>query len=70
MNSLDIIFISISSMLTVFLVLTALALMMRLIERLFPYKEKEEDVAVYSAIASVHSALYPGAKITKIEEEK
>lgn len=70
MNAPDIISISISALLSVFVVLSGLAIIMQLILRLFPEKEKEEDLAIFSAIASVHSIHFPGTKITKIKEEK
>lgn len=66
----DILLISFSALLTVFIILSGLAVIMQLILRFFPVKESEEDVAIYSAIASVYSSLYPGTKITKIEEIK
>jgi len=66
----DILLISFSALLTVFIILSGLAVIMQLIMRFFPGKEVDEDVTVYSAIASVHSRLFPGTKITKIEEVK
>ena len=66
----DILLISFSALLTVFMILAGLALIMRLIIHLFPVQENDEDVAVYSAIASVYSSMYPGTKISKIEEVK
>ena len=68
MQSPDIISVSLSAFVAVFLILSALAGLMRLMIRFFPTKETEEDLAVYSAIVSAHSVVYPGRKITKIEE--
>ena len=70
MESFEIIYISISALLTVFTILSGLAILMRLIIRVFPENKLEEDLAVYSAIASAYSKLYPGTKITRIEETK
>ena len=70
MESIDIVFISLSALITVFIILSGLAAIMQLIIRFFPVREADEDIAIYSAIASVHSSLYPGTKITKIEEVK
>ena len=70
MESSEIIYISISALITVFVILSGLAILMQIIIRVFPDKKLEEDVAPYSAIASVYSKLYPGTKITKIEEVK
>ncbi len=38
--------------------------------KFFPVKEKAEDLAVYSVLASVLSAKFPGKKITNIKEVK
>ncbi|KAA3662353.1 MAG: hypothetical protein DWQ10_02580 [Calditrichaeota bacterium] len=70
MQSPDLISISFSAFLIVFFILSSLAVVMQLIIRLFPAKEMDDDLTIYSAIASVHSTLYPGKKITKIEEIK
>jgi len=66
----DILLISFSALLTVFIILSGLAAIMQLIIRFFPVKETDDDAAIYSAIASAHSSLFPGTKITKIEEVK
>ena len=58
-----------SAFVVVFIILTALALFMRLIIIFFPDKS-DDDTAVFAAIASVMNRVYPGKKITKIEEVK
>jgi hypothetical protein len=70
MDSPGIILICFLTLITVFIVLSVLALIMQLIIRLFPVKEPYEDLAVYSAIASVYNKIFPGTKIKKIEEIK
>lgn len=70
MEPFEIVYISISSLITVFLILSGLAILMQLMIKVFPEKRTEEDLAAYSAIASVYSKLYPGTKITRIEEAK
>ncbi len=70
MESPDILSISFSVILTVFLILTVLAISIKIITQLFPFKENKEDTTIYAAIASNYSAIYPGTKITKIEEIK
>lgn len=70
MEQFEIIYISISSFITVFIILSGLAILMQLIIKAFPVKKAEVDLEVYSAIASVHANLYPGTKITQIEEVK
>ncbi|MCA9734078.1 MAG: hypothetical protein H6696_04080 [Deferribacteres bacterium] len=70
MQSPDLISISLSAFTIVFIILSALAVVMQLIINFFPEKGTGDDLAVYSAIASVHSAIYPDKRITKIEEVK
>ena len=70
MNSPDIISICYSAFVTVFFILAGLAIFMQLIMKAFPNKKSADDAPVYSAVASVYSAIYPGTKITKIEEIK
>jgi len=62
--------VCISAFIVVFIILTALALFMRLIIILFPDKSEDDDKAVFAAIASVINRVYPGKKITKIKEVK
>jgi hypothetical protein len=66
----DILLVSFSALLTVFIILAGLAIIMQLIMRFFPDKEVQDDADIYSAIVSLHSSLYPASKITKIEEVK
>lgn len=70
MQSPDILSVSLSAFVAVFLILSVLAAIMQLIIGLFPTKSADDDWAVYSAVISAHSAIYPGKKITKIEEVK
>ena len=70
MHSSDISFICISAFISVFLILSLLAVIMQAIMKFFPVKEKAEDLAVYSVLASVLSAKFPGKKITNIKEVK
>ena len=65
----ELVSVCISAFIVVFIILTALALFMRLIIILFPDKP-DDDKAVYAVIASVMNSIYPGTKITKIEEVK
>jgi len=54
----------------VFAILVFLALIMRLIILIFPEKKALTDTAVVAALAAVVSRVFPGKKITKIEEQK
>jgi hypothetical protein len=70
MESHGILSICFSAITTVFLILSGLAVSMKIITRLFPFKEVIKDSTIYAAIASSYSAIYPGTKITKIKEIK
>lgn len=50
------------------ILLSILAAMMRLILVIFPEKEDSVDTTILAAIASVARQVYPGTKITKVEE--
>lgn len=62
--------VCISAFIAVFVVLTFLAISMRVIIVVFPEKQKDEDAAIIAAISSTLSNIYPKTKITKIEEQK
>ena len=66
----DLFSVCISAFIVVFIILTVLALFMRLIIVLFPDKSPDDDQAVFAAIVSIFNRVYPGTKITKIEEVK
>ena len=70
MPSYELLFVCISAIVAVFFLLAMLALVMRLIMAVFPEKVLESDSAYIAAIASVMSTLFPGTKITKVEEIK
>ena len=54
----------------VFVVLAVLALSMRPIILIFPEKKAGTDAAVVAALAASVQPVFPGSKITKIEEKK
>ena len=70
MESTELVFVCISSFLGVFILLTVLALLMRLIIMVFPEKEVGADAAMVAAVTSAVQSVYPGTNITKIEEIK
>lgn len=72
MESMDLPIICVSAFAAVFLLLSVLAGVMRIIIILFPEKthSADADAAVIAAAASVVSSLYPGSSITRIEELK
>ncbi len=69
MDSLGLIYISLSAFVAVFVVLLILSIFMRLIIMIFPAREKD-DITLYAALASTLNRIYPGTQITKIEELK
>ena len=55
--------------LAVFSLLSLLAGMMQLITRLFPERSLSMESSLVAAITSSVAFLYPGARVTKIEEK-
>lgn len=70
MGSSDLLFICISAFISVFVLLSVLGLLMRLILAVFPEKNAGPDAAVLAAVSTVVQTLYLGTKITKVEEIK
>ena len=70
MENIGLITICFSAFITVFLALSLLAVVMRFIIILFPEKGADQDSVLFAAIACSYNNLYPGTKITKIEEQK
>jgi len=56
--------------LIVFLLLSFLAVVMYLITEAFPEREAALGPAMVAAISSTVATLIPGARVTRIEEEK
>lgn len=54
----------------VFTILAVLALIMRLIIIIFPERKDLSDSAVLAAVSATMCSLFPGTKITKVEEQK
>ncbi len=69
MESFDLLAICASAFVGVFLLLTVLALVMRLITALFPEKV-DSNSSMIAAVSTVLHTLYPGTKITNVEEIK
>lgn len=71
MPSGELLGVCVSAFVAVFTLLTLLALVMRLIMAVFPEKKViKTDSFILAAIASVMSTIYPGTKVTKVEEIK
>jgi len=70
MESYELISICLSALIAVFLILSLLAIFMRLMTELFSVKDDKEDSAIIAALSTIVNQYYPGTKITKIEEIK
>ena len=71
MSSDDFVVICVTGFVTVFALLSLLALLMRLLILVFPEKEREEsDAAMIAALTMTMSYLYPGSRIVRIEKQK
>ena len=70
MHSPELFTICISAFLAVFVLLAVLAIVMRLILVVFPAKKIVSDAAVVAAVSTVMQNIYPGTKVTKVEEIK
>jgi len=53
----------------VFILLIALAVIIRLISVAFPALRKGDDAVLAAAISTTVAAIYPGAQVTRIEED-
>jgi hypothetical protein len=70
MQSYELFTICISAFMAVFVLLTVLAIIMRLIIAAFPAREVTGDAAMVAAVSTVMQNIYPGTKVTKVEEIK
>jgi uncharacterized membrane protein YqjE len=70
MESADLLLICASAFVAVFLLLALLSLVMRLITAVFPQHEMVADAAYVAAITAAVASLYPGTRVTKVEERK
>ena len=72
----ELLWICIPSFTGVFCVLAFLAITMHVITLIFPAKKMiaglagSDDATVYAAVTSTYARLYPGMKVSKIEEIK
>jgi hypothetical protein len=64
----DLLSICITAFIGVFILLSILATLMRFILVVFPDRGRKTDAALLASVASVLHTVYPGTKITKIEE--
>ena len=57
------------AMVAVFILLGLLAVLMEATTFFFPFGESRTDTAVIAAITTTVASVYPGARVTRIEEE-
>ena len=73
MDSNQLLYICLSSLLAVFVLLAFLAIVMRILVAVFPEvleKLAESDAALLAAISATITTMYPGLQVTRVEEEK
>jgi hypothetical protein len=70
MQSAELVVICGVAFLMVFVILLLLAVIMRLIILVFPEKAALSDAAMIAAISAAVQTVFPGTKLTKVEERK
>ena len=70
MGQENLLVVCISALIAVFILLSLLALVMKLIIIIFPMKAGRSDAVLLAAVATAVSTIYPGTKLTNIEEIK
>ncbi len=60
---------SLIALISVFVLLGSLALIMKLITVVFPDRVASMDPVLVAAISTAVASIYPGARVTRIEEE-
>ena len=64
----DLLVISLSAFVAVFLLLSFLAIVMRLLLAAYPEKARGIDPATIAALTAATAYAFPGTKVTKVEE--
>jgi hypothetical protein len=57
------------ALVSVFTLLGSLAVIMELITFLFPQREERIDPVLVAAVTTTVTSIYPGARVTRIEED-
>ena len=70
MQSVDLAVICSVAFLMVFVILALLAVVMKLIILILPEKKAVSDAAMIAAITAAVQTVFPGTKLTKVEERK
>ncbi len=58
-----------TAMIAVFILLGVLALTMELITAVFPERRRAMDPAIVAALTTAVASIFPGARVTRIEED-
>ena len=64
----NLLLISLTAMLAVFVILTLLALTMRVLVAVFPERATSDDAAVLAAVSAAATAAFPGTRVTNVTE--
>jgi hypothetical protein len=73
MDSNQLLFVCLSAFLAVFVLLAVLAVTMRILVAVFPEtleKLAKSDAALLAAVTTAAASIYPGMRVTRVEEEK
>jgi len=73
MESDQLVLVCVAALLAVFVLLTILAITMRILIAVFPEtleKLTQSDSALLAAVTTAVTTIYPGMRVTKVEEEK
>ena len=70
MGTPDLAAVCATAFIAVFVLLAVLAGVMEIIMRIYPQQAMRIETAHVAAITTTYTALYPGAKVTRIEESK
>jgi hypothetical protein len=70
METPDLLMVCVSAFSAVFVLLALLAVVMRILIAAFPELVAKADPAMLAAVSATVAAVFPGAKITRVEEER
>ena len=70
MQTPDLLTVCVSAFFAVFVLLALLAVVMRALIAVFPETMAKVDPAVLAAVSTAVSTLFPGTKITRVEEDR
>ena len=70
MNPQSLLVICSSAFIAVFLLLTFLAIVMRLLMVIYPKKMDGLEPAIVAALTAAATYAFPGTKVTKVEEQR